>query len=193
MSGDHDHDQDDASTRRGLLTGGLRVLGVLAAATGGGMAAAQGGEPTVWQIDPNKCVWCGRCATSCVLTPSAVKCVQAYALCGYCDLCTGFFKADAAELTTAAENQMCPTDAIKRRFIEDPYYEFRIDEDACMGCARCVEGCTLYGNGSFFLQIRHDRCVDCNQCAIARVCPAEAISRVPASKPYKIKTKPGKA
>ena len=32
----------------------------------------------VWQIDPKKCVKCGRCATACVLTPSAVKCTHQY-------------------------------------------------------------------------------------------------------------------
>jgi Na+-translocating ferredoxin:NAD+ oxidoreductase subunit B len=183
---------DAGVTRRSLFQSGVRALGVLAAATAGGVAA-QGGERQVWQIDPDKCVQCGRCATACVLTPSAVKCVHAHALCGYCDLCTGFFKADAPELTTAAENQMCPTNAIMRRFVEDPYYEYHIDEPACMGCARCVQGCSAYGNGSLFLQIRHDRCTNCNQCAIAQVCPAEAISRVPAAKPYKIKSRPGKA
>ena len=178
-------------SRRSLLTTGFRVLGVLA--TAAGAAAVSGGERTVWQIDPDKCVQCGRCATACVLSPSAAKCVHAYAVCGYCDLCTGFFKADAAELSTAAENQMCPTNAIIRRFIEDPYYEFTIDENLCIGCARCVQGCSAYGNGSLFMQIRQDCCTNCNQCAIARACPAEAIKRVPADKPYLIKTRAGKA
>jgi electron transport complex protein RnfB len=178
-------------SRRALLANGARILGVLATAVAGA-ATLPGQERTVWQINPDKCAQCGRCATACVLSPSAVKCVHAYAICGYCDLCTGFFKADAAELTTAAENQLCPTNAIVRRFIEDPYYEFTIDEPACIGCARCVKGCTDYGNGSLFLQIRHDRCANCNQCAIATTCPADAIHRVPESKPYLIKTRAGK-
>ena len=76
----------------------------------------------VWQIDPFKCVQCGRCANECVMTPSAVKCVHAYALCGYCDLCGGYLKPDSNARSTAAENQLCPTAAIKRKFIEDPYY-----------------------------------------------------------------------
>jgi electron transport complex protein RnfB len=39
------------------------------------------------------------------------------------------------------------------------------------------------------MQIRHDRCLNCNQCSIASVCPSDAISRVAASEPYKIKGK----
>jgi electron transport complex protein RnfB len=117
-----------------------------------------------------------------------VKCVHAYAMCGYCNLCTGYFEPEPNALTTAAENQLCPTAAIKRTFIEDPYYEYAIDEDLCIGCAKCVEGCNRFGNGSFFLQIRHDRCVRCNECAIARTCPGDAFRRVPVSQPYLLKT-----
>jgi len=149
----------------------------------------------VWQIDPFKCVQCGRCANECVMTPSAVKCVHAYALCGYCDLCGGYLKPDSNARSTAAENQLCPTAAIKRKFIEDPYYEYEIEEDLCIGCAKCVAGCTSFGNGSLHLQIRQDRCKNCNECAIARICPADAIQRVPADTPYLIKgdfTKGGK-
>lgn len=149
----------------------------------------------VWQIDPFKCVQCGRCANECVMTPSAVKCVHAYALCGYCDLCGGYLKPDSNARSTAAENQLCPTAAIKRKFIEDPYYEYEIEEDLCIGCAKCVAGCTSFGNGSLHLQIRHNLCKNCNECAIARICPADAIQRVPADTPYLIKgdfTKGGK-
>ena len=32
----------------------------------------------VWQIDPYKCTACEQCKTSCVLTPSAVKCMNAF-------------------------------------------------------------------------------------------------------------------
>lgn len=141
----------------------------------------------VWQIDPFKCVQCGRCADECVMTPSAVKCVHAYDLCGYCDLCGGYLKPDANARTTAAENQLCPTAAIKRQYIEDPYFEYIIEEDLCIGCAKCVAGCTSFGNGSLHLQVRHDRCKNCNDCAIARVCPADAFQRVPVNTPYLIK------
>lgn len=167
------------------------VRGTAAGAVGAVAAAAAvqgaGARKTVWQIDPEKCVQCGRCATSCVLPESAVKCVHRYAMCGYCNLCFGFFRPDAKALTSAAENQVCPTDALKRKFIEDPYFEYTIDEGRCIGCARCVKGCTAFGNGSLYLQIRHDRCAQCNQCAIAVDCPTQAIARVPADKPYRIK------
>jgi ferredoxin len=91
-------------------------------------------------------------------------------------------------LATAAENQLCPTAASKRTFVEDPYYEYTIDEQLCIGCAKCVEGCNRFGIGSMFLHIRHDRCVHCNECAIARTCPGVAFRRVPTSQPYLLKT-----
>lgn len=150
-------------------------------------AAYRAKLPTLWQIDPYKCTQCGKCATNCVLKPSASRCFHAYAVCGYCDLCTGFFEPQANALNTAAENQLCPTGAIRRKFVEDPYFQYTIDRDLCIGCAKCVKGCVLFGNGSFFLQVRHDRCQNCNDCAIARVCPAQAFQRVPASQPYLLK------
>jgi len=174
--------------RREFLNSGARFaldFGVLGLA---GMAARNsraGG--TVWQIDPFKCTQCGRCATDCVLSESAVKCVHAYDLCGYCDLCGGYFKPGVTDLNTGAENQLCPTAAIERRFIEEPYFEYIINEELCIGCGKCVKGCTSFGNGSLHLQIRHDRCQNCNECAIARNCPSDAIHRVPASDPYLIK------
>jgi len=154
--------------------GGVAVLVATKSSTG----------QTVWQLDPAKCTQCGRCATSCVLTPSAVKCVHVYAMCGYCDLCGGYFKPETRTLTTAAENQLCPTNALKRKFVEDPFFEYTIDEDLCIGCGKCVKGCGSFGNGSLQLQVRHNRCVNCNQCSIARNCPADAYSRVPAGEPY---------
>jgi electron transport complex protein RnfB len=105
-------------------------------------------------------------------------------MCGYCELCTGYFEPDPNDLNTGAENQVCPTAAIIRTFVEDPYFEYKIDEDLCIGCARCVEGCNLFGNGSLHLQVRHDLCVNCNECAIARACPVDAFRRVPVHDPY---------
>lgn len=146
----------------------------------------------VWQIDPLKCTQCGQCKTNCVLTPSAVKCVHAYPMCGYCDLCGGYQRQGVKTISTAAENQLCPTSAIVRNFVEEPYFEYKIDEDLCDGCAKCVKGCADFGNGSLYLQIMHDLCVDCNECSIARTCPSDAISRVPAGMAYleKEKAKP---
>jgi len=174
--------------RREVLTNALR--GSALVALGGVMGLLvdrTSARETVWQIDPAKCTMCGRCATACVLGPSAVKAVHSYDMCGYCDLCTGFFKADATALNEGAENQLCPTNAIKRRFIEDPYFEYDIDESLCIGCGKCVAGCAAFGNGSLYLQIRHDRCVNCNDCPIAWICPPEAITRVSAAEPYLLK------
>lgn len=137
----------------------------------------------VWQIDASKCTQCGRCVTSCVLTPSAVKVVHIPDMCGYCDLCGGYFKPETKNLTTGAENQLCPTNAITRSYVEDPFFEYNINEDLCIGCGKCVAGCYAFGNGSLQLQVRHEICVNCNQCAIATACPANAFKRVPANKP----------
>jgi Na+-translocating ferredoxin:NAD+ oxidoreductase subunit B len=143
--------------------------------------------PQRWQINPYKCVACGNCATYCVLEQSAVKCVKVFPICGYCRICFGFFEPQPFAITEAAENQNCPTGAIIRKYIEEPYYEYTIDESLCIGCGKCVKGCNTFGNGSLFLQVRHDRCVNCNQCAIASACPSGAFERVPADQPYLLK------
>lgn len=156
-------------------------------------ACPLGSSGFVWQIDPEKCTQCGRCATHCVLAPSAVKCVHSYSICGYCDLCGGYQRPDAKSRSTGAENQLCPTAAIRRKFIEDPYYQYTIDEALCIGCGKCVKGCGMFGNGSLYLQVKHDLCVNCNECAIAAACPSDAFRRVPASDPYLLKTGAGNA
>ncbi len=142
---------------------------------------------TVWQLDPHVCVACGNCEKNCVLEVSAVKCVHAFAMCGYCNLCTGSLRPDLVTLDSGAENEICPTGAIKRSFIEDPYYEYTIDESLCIGCGKCVKGCNAFGNGSLFLQVRHDRCLNCNECSIGQACPSRAYKRVPVESPYLLK------
>jgi electron transport complex protein RnfB len=180
--------KDKKYNRRDFINQGARItLGLSLAGLGIAGVAASTKKEWVWQIDPFKCTQCGRCATECVKSPSAVKCVHAYDLCGYCDLCGGYFIGGVKDLETGAENQLCPTAAIERRFIEEPYFEYIIDEELCIGCAKCVKGCTAFGNGSLHLQIRHDICVNCNECSIARACPSDAIVRVPSDKPYIIK------
>jgi len=176
-------------TRRGFIARGALGAGLLAVGGGLGGLLASGRSRTVWQIDPNKCVQCEKCAANCVLDVSAVKCVHAYAICGYCDLCTGFFQPDAGKFVPGAANELCPTGAIKRSFIEDPYYEYTIDESLCIGCGKCVKGCAAFGNGSLFLQVRHDRCLNCNECGIAAACPSQAFVRLPADQPYLLKTR----
>ena len=152
------------------------------------LPAALEARQMVWQLDPAKCIQCGRCATNCVMSPSAVKCTHAFAMCGYCDLCGGYFKPGTKTLDTAAEHQLCPTNALKRKFVEDPFFEYTIDEQLCIGCGKCVKGCGAFGNGSLQLQVRHDRCKNCNQCSIARNCPSQAWTRVPANKPSLLKS-----
>ncbi len=83
---------DAPVTRRQFLRNGARLLTMTGlGAAAGALATRSTGAAWVWQIDPAKCLHCGNCATQCVLEQSAVKCVHAYAVCGYCQLCTGFF------------------------------------------------------------------------------------------------------
>ena len=185
----------DKLDRRQFVGNGVRIAGAIGLGGLVGYLAGRRGmaDDTVWQIDPNKCIACGNCATYCVLDESAAKCVHSYAMCGYCELCTGYFEPDPNDLTSAAENQLCPTGAIQRKFVEEPYYEYSIDELLCIGCAKCVKGCNAFGNGSLHMQVRHDRCLNCNECAIAVACPSQAFVRVPASDPYRLKHRETKA
>lgn len=180
--------QGPGLTRRAFLGSLGRGAALLAL---GGAVGALGARwernRRVWQIDPWKCTSCGLCQTKCVLDLSAVKCVHDFPMCGYCKLCFGFFQTRPTALDTGAENQMCPTGAIRRAFVEDPYFQYTIDESLCTGCGKCVKGCSAFGNGSIYLQVRHDRCVNCNECAIAVACPADAFIRLPILKPYVIK------
>lgn len=188
MAADKNQNNKNSMSRRGFLKAlfrggiltGLGALGILS------LPKASSGEK-VWQLDPYKCIQCGQCAVNCILSPSAVKCVHAYGVCGYCDLCSGYYQPNTIRLDTAAENQLCPTKAIHRSYIEDPYYQYTIDEKLCIGCGKCVKGCSAFGNASLFLQVRQDVCVNCNECSIARRCPAEAFQRVPAESPYLFK------
>jgi len=194
---------DGKITRRRVLSGGARGVCVFGLGSVSGLLAdrvARSGGPEqqtdmtgtdemVWQIDPDVCTSCGNCETYCVLEPSAVKCVNLFEVCGYCDLCFGYFIDDPAERGLDADNQLCPTNAIRRKLIEEPYFEYTIDEPLCIGCGKCVKGCKAFGNASMFLQVRHDVCLNCNECTIASACPVDAFKRVPADRPYLLKNK----
>jgi electron transport complex protein RnfB len=121
-----------------------------------------------------------------VLDLSAVKAVNCFAMCGYCDKCTGYFPDDEVVQETGAEHQLCPTGAITRTYIDRRpdarYFEYTIDEGLCIACGKCVHGCKLQ-NKSLYLQVRHDRCLNCNECSIGVQCPAQAFRRVPAASP----------
>ncbi len=123
-----------------------------------------------------------------IVLTSAVKVVHEHSRCGYCELCFGYYLDQRPDNQEAAENVRCPTDAIKRLYVEEPYYQYTIDEAKCIGCGLCVKGCQAFGNGSLILQARHDRCLNCNQCSIAVQCPAQAWRRVPASEPYLLRS-----
>jgi electron transport complex protein RnfB len=142
----------------------------------------------VYQVDPNKCTSCDLCRTSCVLSLSAVKAVNDFAKCGYCMLCPAYMDVTSQpDERGVPTGRICPQDALKRRVVgvedkDDPnnnYYEYAIDEARCDGCGKCVKACLPpAGNGSLRLEIRYDRCVECNECAIQLACPDHAILRL---------------
>lgn len=189
MSKNNVHKKSPIERRKFLKTFGSTVAGGAILATSGLLISKTGTKDAdeYWQIDPQKCTQCGRCEIHCVLPVSAVKCLHANRVCGYCDLCGGYYRSNVKDLNTAAENLMCPTGAIQRKFVEDPYFEYTINEGLCIGCGKCVKGCTSFGNGSLYLQIKRDLCINCNECNIAKVCPSNAISRVSLDQAYKLK------
>ena len=167
--------------RYGIAAGLLGSIGILAS------KGKIGTDTFIWQIDPHKCIACGKCAYRCNKMVSAVKCFQNHAMCGFCDLCTGFFNPQLLARNEGAENQLCPTDAFTRTHVEHEFFEYLIDHDRCIGCGVCVDGCFTLGNGSLFLQISQEECIQCNQCRIALYCPVDAIVQIPAEQAYLFK------
>jgi electron transport complex protein RnfB len=176
--------------RREFLDRSFRILGLAGIGGSAILLAKRSASSMVFQVDPSKCVACDLCRTSCVLSHSAVKAVNEFTKCGYCQLCPAYFdvtsQPDEKGLPTG---KTCPQDALKRRVVgkideEDPnnnYYEYTIDESLCDGCGKCVKACKPpAGNGSLHLEVRYDRCLECDSCAIQRVCPESAIMRIPA-------------
>jgi len=178
-------DQAKKIKRRDFINKGIRLgIGAGLGAIAVGLTTRSVSGKTIWQLDPSKCVQCGNCQTACVLQTSAVKCVHVTNMCGYCDLCSGYLRTSSKELDTSAENRLCPTGAIVRKYVEDPYFEYTIVEELCNGCGKCVKSCGSFGNGSLQLQIQQKSCLNCNQCSIARTCPSQAFSRVDPKIPY---------
>jgi electron transport complex protein RnfB len=178
----------ERSSRRQFFDQTGRVLGLVTLGGAAGLLVKRASAGTVYQVDPSKCTSCDLCRTSCVLSHSAVKAVNDFAKCGYCMLCPAYMdvtsKPDERGIPTGL---VCPQDALKRRVVgtfdaDDPnnnYYEYIVDEERCDGCGKCVKACLPpAGNGSLRLEIRYDRCVECNECAIQVACPDRAIVRL---------------
>ena len=67
---------------------------------------------------------------------------------------------------------------------QDPTPDVSAHADGKVGATGyCVE-LTDEGAWVSILQVRRDLCKNCNECRIAKVCPADAFVRVPADKPY---------
>ena len=183
-------------TRREVLGHAVRGTGLLA--LGGGLACLvpKAGRQGVWVIDPTKCVnirlgatgveYCDKCATTCVVTLSAVRAVNEYSKCGRCCICPGYFDVTSEIGRDGLPmRKLCPRDALRRVPIgevdpEDPlnnFYDYIVDESRCNGCGKCVMACKEpAGLGSLRLEVRYDLCVACNRCAIAQVCPDDALT-----------------
>ncbi len=133
----------DNPNRRRFVLHSLRATGVLACLAWVDTWSAGKPASKNWsgKSIPPAAIACGNCATQCVLDESAVKCVHNFGMCGYCNLCTGYFEPNASSLPPARKTSFAPTGAIIRQGVEDPYYEYRIDEPLCIGCGKCVKGC----------------------------------------------------
>ncbi len=181
----------EKSTRREFIDLTSRAIGLTAlGAAATTLVVRRASAHAVFQVDPVKCAACDLCRTSCVLSLSAVKAVNDFAKCGYCQLCPAYMDVTSQPNEKGIPSgKVCPQDALKRRVVgrEDPddpnnnYYEYTVDEAQCTGCGKCIKACKPpAGNGSLRLEIRYNRCVTCNECSILVACPEAAIVRVPA-------------
>jgi electron transport complex protein RnfB len=180
----------EKSSRREFFDRSLRFLGFVGIGGAAGLLVHRSATAdTVFQVDPFKCTACDLCRTSCVMSHSAVKAVNDFDKCGYCMLCPAYYDVNSyPDERGIPTGKVCPRDAIIRKVVgkvdeEDPnnnYYEYTIDEAKCDGCGLCVKACKApAGNGSLRLEIRYDRCLECNTCDIQVVCPDDAIVRIP--------------
>ena len=184
-------------SRRDALGKVARGTVLLALGSTAGFLVRKADGQVVWPVDSSRCVnsrlgeagtaVCSRCTTECVVTQSAVRAVNNFAKCGRCSICPAYFDIQSSVDEKGLPSQKrCPRDAIARTPIglvdpDDPannFYEYTIDEEKCDGCGRCVMACKEpAGLGSIQLRVRHDLCVDCNQCAISTACPKDALVR----------------
>ena len=176
-------------SRRQFIDLSFRVAGLAGIGGAAALLTKRAEGNAVFQVDPAKCAACDLCRTSCVLSHSAVKAVNNFSECGYCQLCPAYYDvASEPDEMGLPTGKTCPQDALNRRVVgkiykDDPnnnYYEYTIDESLCDGCGKCVKACKPpAGNGSLHLQVRYNRCLECDSCSIQRVCPENAIVRVP--------------
>jgi electron transport complex protein RnfB len=181
------------SSRRNHLKGAGNLLGVAVLGTAAWRIFSPGSEDAefiaqkrrfAWQIDPEKCLYCGLCETACVRKPSAAKAVNDQKKCSNCVVCYGHIsdsKIESDKIDSEGE-RVCPHDAVVRKNFSggmDGLFLYSNDPKNCVGCAKCVKRCNEHGTKSMFLVIRPDLCLGCNECAIAVACPHDAIERVP--------------
>ncbi|MBP1624787.1 MAG: hypothetical protein H6Q07_2807 [Acidobacteria bacterium] len=179
----------EKKSRRQFIDLSLRIAGLTGIGAATAVLTNRAAKSSVFQVDPSLCAACDLCRTSCVLSQSAVKAVNEFTKCGYCQLCPAYYDvASEPDENGIPTGKTCPQDALKRRVVgdideEDPnnnYYEYTIDEELCDGCGKCVKACKPpAGNGSLRLEVRYSRCHECSSCAIQLVCPEDAIVRIP--------------
>lgn len=141
------------------------------------------GSRYIWQIDPERCTFCGECEKICVRTPSAVKAVNDQKKCSYCVVCYGHIsdKTIASEKIMSEGIRVCEQDAVTRKNQSggiNGYFIYDIDDKKCVACGKCAKSCNEKGTKSMFLLIRPDLCLACNSCNIASKCPEDAIDRL---------------
>ncbi len=183
-------ENENIDRRRFLRTAGRAACGLALGGIAYRVISAHLDEETagprsryVWQIDPEKCTFCGDCETACMRTPSAVKAVNDQKKCSFCVVCYGHIsdkQIDSDKIETEGE-RICEYGAVTRRNYsggKDGYFIYEIDHDKCTGCGKCAKECNEKGTKSMFLIIRPDLCLNCNSCNIAAVCPENAIDRL---------------
>jgi electron transport complex protein RnfB len=137
----------------------------------------------IWQINPDKCTFCGKCETLCIKTPSAVKAVNDQKKCSFCVVCHGHIKETGVASDKIMEEgiRICEHDAVTRKAHSggvNGYFIYDIDDEKCVACGKCAKLCNEKGTQSMFLIIRPEFCLNCNSCEIAKHCPEGAIEKL---------------
>jgi electron transport complex protein RnfB len=197
-------------TRRDALNKVVRGAVLLSFGGTAGYLVQKANGQIVWQVDAAQCVnsrlgevgaeVCRLCTTECVVSQSAVRAVNNFSQCGRCYICPAYYNVKSAvDEKGLPSEKLCPRDAIERKPIglidpDDPannFYEYLINEEKCDGCGICVKGCKEpLGLGSIVLKVRYNLCVNCSRCAIAIVCPKDAMAQKPVEEALEIAAKP---